>query len=97
MKSLASNGSVNRSLYLNGNAFISHMVFQKMSKEYFSDSNISFDNFFTNQLDALVDKSLEKLEEQIEIYYPDSLIGFIFRNYTKCRDLKSKLLSLPEF
>lgn len=78
-----------RSIYLYGNTFVSHILFQRIPKQYLADSSIGFDNYFNTELETKTDECLVELENLIETNYPEAMIGFIFRNYTKCRDLKA--------
>lgn len=81
-----------RSIYLYGNTFVSHILFQRIPKQYLADSSTDFDNYFNTELETKTDECLSELENLIETNYPDAMIGFIFRNYTKCRDLKALMI-----
>ncbi len=78
-----------RSVYLYGNTFVSHIIFQRLPKQYLADSSPDFENFYNNELETKTNECLTELENLIETHYPDAMIGFIFRNYSKCRDLKA--------
>ncbi|WP_212005730.1 AIPR family protein [Chitinophaga sp. HK235] len=78
-----------RSIYRYGNAFVTHIVCQKMNKAIWADSNTSFETFCKNDLPVMVDDYIEQLKKIIEVEYPDSMIVYTLRNYTKCRHLKA--------
>lgn len=78
-----------RSIYRYGNAFVSHIVFQKMSKAIWADNYPKFDTFFNSDLPTLADNYIEQLKDAIEAEYPDAMIVYTLRNYTKCRHLKT--------
>lgn len=86
-----SNGRT-RSINRYGNSFVSHIVFQTMDKKYWSDTYNSFDVFFNNELDTLIDYTIENLHNKIENEYPESMIVYVLRNTTKCRYLKELMM-----
>lgn len=77
-----------RSIYLYGNSFIAHLVFQKMPKVLWKDDNSDFDKYYDEVLPAITDSLIEKLTQEIENNYPGSMIVYVLRNYSKCRQLK---------
>ncbi len=78
-----------RSLYIHGNRFFLHMVFQKIPTLLVDNEYIETRSF------GLIQPTLEKIILEswriVESDYPDSLIHQIFRNYTKSRDIKQKI------
>ncbi|MBX2896801.1 MAG: AIPR family protein [Cyclobacteriaceae bacterium] len=80
-----------KSIYRYGNSFVSHIIFCKMPREILADTNTGFDQFYKNDLPGLAEKYIQALHEKIEDEYPDSMIVYVLRNYTKCRDLKSSI------
>lgn len=81
-----------RSIYLYGNAFVAHIIYQQMPKALWADDNKNFEEYFDNQLEQLVDSTISDLVTNIEKTYPDSMIVYILRNYTKCRVLKTLMV-----
>ncbi|GEP49828.1 putative abortive infection phage resistance protein [Flavobacterium noncentrifugens] len=81
-----------RSIYRYGNSLVAHIIFQEMSSEIFSDSYQNFEMFFETELPKIAEKYIKKLYLTVERNYSDSMIVYVLRNYTKCRDLK-RLLS----
>ena len=92
MNNLWSDDGRERSIHRYGNSFISHIIMQKMNKAIWSDNYMDFDKFYTTELPTLSDKCIEDLKEHIENEYPDSMIVYTLRNYTKCRHLKSLMI-----
>lgn len=78
-----------RSIYRYGNSFVTHIICQKIDKNIWADSYPNFDNFFNNTLPQLVEKYISQLKDAIETEYPDSMIVYVLRNYSKCRHLKT--------
>ena len=78
-----------RSIYRYGNSFVSHIICQKINKGIWADSYSSFDDFLKTILPTLADKYIGQLKNAIEAEYPDSMIVYVLRNYSKCRHLKT--------
>ncbi len=78
-----------RSIYRYGNAFVSHIIFQKMNKAIWADNNTSFETFYNIDLPKMADNYIKQLKDKIEAEYPYSMIVYNLRNYTKCRHLKT--------
>jgi hypothetical protein len=81
-----------KSIYRYGNAFISHIILQKIEKKLWNDTTNEFDSFYNNNLPSLTEEYIKKLKDIIEKEYPDSMIVYILRNYTKCRKIKELIL-----
>lgn len=78
-----------RSLYIHGNRFFLHMLFQ------LSPDLINYDMTLSESYTQMIELKLEKIIAQtwtiVETDYRDSLVHQIFRNYTKTRDIKQKI------
>lgn len=81
-----------RSIYRYGNSFITHLLCNKLPKALWSDNYADFENIFINTLPALADRYIKALHKTVEKEYPDSMIVYTLRNYTKCRHLKSLII-----
>ncbi|EKF9139831.1 abortive phage resistance protein [Vibrio cholerae] len=81
-----------RSINNYGNAFVTHIVMQKSGPKYWSDTYHKFDEFFDNILPDIVKNTIDELHSLIDSEYPDSMIVYVLRNFTKCRHLKNKML-----
>ena len=57
-----------------------------------NDTTDKFDSFYNNNLPSLTEEYIKKLKDIIEKEYPDSMIVYILRNYTKCRKIKELIL-----
>jgi hypothetical protein len=77
-----------RSIYRYGNSFVTHI----MQKSVWADDYTKFEDFYTNDLPILTNKYISELYNKIEAQYPDSMIVYTLRNYTKCRDLKTLII-----
>ena len=78
-----------KSIYRYSNIFITHIIFQRMPQQYLADSSPDFESYFANTLHTDMENSIAELESHLNKLYPDSAIAYIFRNYTKCRELKT--------
>ena len=81
-----------RGIYRYGNALTTHVIMQKIPVNIWADSFPDFDDYFENKIKPLVEQTTNKLKELIDKEYPDSMIVYVLRNYTKCRNLKSLLM-----
>ncbi|KRT15957.1 hypothetical protein ASU31_10640 [Pedobacter ginsenosidimutans] len=81
-----------RSINLYGNSLVAHIVYQKCPKDIWPDESKSFADFKSKKLQSLIDTTIAELHQKIGTEYPDSMIVYVLRNYTKCRHLKSILV-----
>ncbi|OJW80267.1 MAG: hypothetical protein BGO69_05395 [Bacteroidetes bacterium 46-16] len=81
-----------RSIYRYGNAFVAHVIFQKMKKAIWADSYTDFEKFFADELPEMTGRYIQQLEDTIEAEYPDAMIVYVLRNYTKCRRLETLMV-----
>ncbi len=73
------------------NRFLLHLVFGKIEKDQLNpDSMLREDD-----IDQLILRCFETLNEKVNELYPESVLGSLFKNLTKCRDIKNNLLHQP--
>ena len=48
-----------------------------------------------DDIDQLILRCFETLNEKVNELYPESVLGSLFKNLTKCRDIKNNLLHQP--
>lgn len=83
-----------KSILRYGNSFITHIVAQKIPRQFLADSNTHFNDFFTNQLPDLVAECIDLLFQKIDDEFEEAtLIPYVLRNYTKCRRLKELIMT----
>jgi hypothetical protein len=80
-----------RSIYTYGNYFILNIVINKIPSESLMNPGYDFSTFITNNLHTLISEITVKVVQVTEENYPTALIHQLFRNYTKCTDLKTKI------
>lgn len=80
-----------KSHYIHSNRFVLHTIFQKMGINAIKDPVFDFKTFKEKDLDQLIDKLAETIRNIIEDLYKTSLIHQIYRNFTKCREIKNRL------
>ncbi|MBB4081138.1 hypothetical protein GGR28_003785 [Lewinella aquimaris] len=70
-----------------GNRFILHLVFQNMSYSRVQNT------FNTNgrEIEEIFAEQYSLLYRKIEKYYSSSVLGSLFKNFSKCRDLAEKV------
>ncbi|MFZ3077666.1 MAG: AIPR family protein [Candidatus Aenigmatarchaeota archaeon] len=82
-----------KSTYIHGNRFILNIVFQKISCSNLSDPNVDFENYRVKELPKIVEDIINSTKTNLEKTYPSSLVHQVFRNFTKCKELKLKIIS----
>lgn len=82
-----------KSFYIHGNRFVLHLVFRRISDSILLDPNVDFEEYRKNELQSVIESLSESSKTVVEQIYPTSLIHQIFRNFTKCKELKSKIIS----
>ena len=81
-----------RSYYIHANRFLLHLVFQKIEENIIRDPNYNFEPFLTDKLPRLVQGLMESCKLKVEELYPSSLIHQVFRNFTKCKEIKASII-----
>lgn len=82
-----------KGLSIHGNRFILHLIFCNLGQEYLQVNSEDFKEILDTKIkelfNSLFEISLKKLEEK----YPNSIIGRLFLNQTKCKNLKDFILT----
>ncbi|HFK5573691.1 abortive phage infection protein [Elizabethkingia anophelis] len=87
LKENASSGR-EKACFIHSNRFVLHMVFQKIDSRIIFDPSYDFETFFNNSLVQIVNDLAEQTNSKLEETFPTSLVHQVFRNFTKCRELK---------
>jgi hypothetical protein len=74
-----------------GNYFILNVVINEIPVELLMNPTADFDSYYNINLQTLIQERTNRTIEVTETNYPSALIHQLFRNYTKCADLKSKM------
>lgn len=82
-----------KSTYTYGNYFILNLIFYIIPKEKILNPNSDLNAYlssdeFKDKIQELIDRAYAEGEKN----YPSSLIHQLYRNYTKCKDLKIRVL-----
>ena len=80
-----------RSIYTYGNYFIVNAVINSVPTDIIMNPNADFTKYYEESLQSLIVSKTAKIVELTEANYPTALIHQLFRNYTKCKDLKTLL------
>ncbi|AZB21506.1 abortive phage infection protein [Kaistella haifensis] len=80
-----------KACFIHSNRFVLHMVFQTIDPRVIFDPNYDFETFFTSDLNQIVNDIAEKTNIKLEENFPTSLVHQVFRNFTKCRQLKAQI------
>jgi len=90
-KELSSTGR-NKSHYIHSNRFVLHIVFEKIGQQVILDPNFDFDNFKAINLNKIIVDVAEETKQIVDRLYTSSLVHQVYRNFTKCRDIKKEIL-----
>lgn len=90
-KELSSTGR-NKSHYIHSNRFVLHIVFEKIGQQVILDSNFDFNNFKATNLNNIIDNVAEETKQIVDRLYKSSLVHQVYRNFTKCRDIKKEIM-----
>jgi hypothetical protein len=82
-----------RSFYIHGNRFVLHIVFQIIANESLMNPAFEFEDYRKKKLPDIIQSIMEVTKTKLEEKYGSSLIHQVFRNFTKCKDLKASILS----
>lgn len=74
-----------------GNYFILNTVINEIPVDLLMNPTADFESYYNNHLQSLIQERTNRTIEVTETNYPSALIHQLFRNYTKCSDLKLKM------
>lgn len=77
-----------KACYIHSNRFVLHILLNSLNPQVLLDPKYDFPSFVDNELSSKIEGIETKLFAKVEEKYEKSLIHQIFRNYTKCRELK---------
>ncbi len=84
-----------KSTYTYGNYFILNIMFNIIPKDKIMNPNSDLDIYLNSEsFKTLLQKVIDNAYNLSTLYYQTSLIHQLYRNFTKCIDLQSKLLVL---
>jgi hypothetical protein len=84
------------STYTFSNYFTLSIVFALIPKECFMNPNYDFNQYISAELNQLTSTVIGKVFEIAEQEYPNSYIHQLYRNYTKCNNMRKKVLASLE-
>ena len=79
-----------RTIYIYGNLFITHMVFRLIPSHLYEGS-LDFDTLLEKQIAKEIPIVIQKVYDKTMKLYPNAMIPQLFRNFTKCKDIKNEL------
>jgi len=90
-RELKQNTGRKRLCIIHSNRFVLHIILNKIVTEL-ENENLNFGNYLDQTLDSEIFNIEKRLYKLVEKKYKSSLIHQVFRNFTKCRELKILLL-----
>ena len=79
----------NKRILVLGNLFITHLVMQDVKRADLENKSLKIKEYIDNTIKPLARKYAEATIAAVNSNYSNSNIPQLFRNYTKCRDIKS--------
>ena len=79
-----------RMCLIHSNRFALHLILNQINPQILLDANYDFDTFCKDDLLPLIEGIEGKIFSIVEEQYSQSLVHQVFRNYTKCRNIKNK-------
>lgn len=80
-----------RMCLIHSNRFALHLILNHIKPQILLDANYDFSAFYKNNLLSLIESVEERIFYIVEEHYSQSLVHQVFRNFTKCRDIKDKI------
>jgi hypothetical protein len=91
IKEKASTGR-NKSHYIHSNRFTLHIILAKIGQQIIFDPHFNFTEYKKNELENFISSTIEEIKATADKLYKTSLVHQIYRNYTKCREIKNNLI-----
>lgn len=82
----------NKLLAVHGNRFITHLVFGRLQQDL-DDQEVRVSDKFKGRAKEQTRQTYKELAEIVNDSYPDSYLASLFKNGTKCQDIKEKYLN----
>ena len=82
----------NQRILVLGNLFITHLVMQNVKRSDLENKSLDIKKYITKSIRPLTNKYAKATITTVNNNYSNSNIPQLFRNFTKCRDIKSKIL-----
>lgn len=80
---------------VHGNRLISALIFNEFDSERLKDANFLFDTIITDEIISILVKDyFVKIKHEVELTYPNAIIQPLFKNFTKCKEIFSKVSQL---
>lgn len=86
----------NKRILILGNIFITHLVMQDVDRSDMENKSLDVERFITENIIPSVDKYAQMTIDKVNEAYSNSNIPQLFRNFTKCRDIKTMITSPTE-
>lgn len=83
----------NKRILILGNIFITHLVMQEVERATLENKSLKIDDYINDNIIPLVEKYADATIATVNENYQNSNIPQLFRNFTKCRDIKTKVIT----
>lgn len=82
----------NKSHYIHSNRFTLHIILAKIGQNIILDPHFNFTEYKKTDLENFISSTIEEVQTKADKLYKSSLVHQIYRNYTKCREIKNSLM-----
>lgn len=83
--------SRDKSHYIHSNRLVLHLILQEINKDNLYTPHFKFDNYVANFISKDILRIVEKVKTKLDELYPTSLVHQVYRNFSKCRELVTKI------
>jgi len=81
-----------KSHYIHSNRFVLHMILERIGQKILLDPLFDFNDFKISRLNQIIIDTIEETKHSADKLFKGSLVHQVYRNFTKCRDLKREML-----
>lgn len=81
-----------KSHYIHSNRFVLHVVLEKIGQQAILDPVFDFNSFRISHLPKLIEDTAEETKKIVDNLYKSSLVHQVYRNFTKCREIKKEIM-----
>ena len=84
----------NKRILILGNIFITHLIMQEVERTTLENKSLKIDNYINDMIIPLVRKYSDATIVTVNDNYQNSNIPQLFRNFTKCRNIKNIIMTI---
>jgi hypothetical protein len=82
------------SFYVFGNYLILNIVFENIRKDQIYNPTYSYSDIEKNNINSIIEEVVTNVYVASEDLYPTALMHQLYKNFTKCKNIKDKVMSI---